>query len=103
MKRLCKTEAIRQARKHVSIHGGGTSWQIISPFYAGNLPGPSTSTGATSYFEAQARARSIKARIALTLMGCFDENSDYAIYDHGPATLPELVAIGLKAYRGVQA
>lgn len=102
MQEISKTAAIRQARRNVSIHGRGTSWQIISPFYADNLAGPTTTTIATSYFEAQARARSIKARIALTFMGCFNEDADYAIYNHGGATFPELVEIGLKAYRGGQ-
>mgnify|MGYP000846155824 FL=1 len=101
MQAISKTAAIREARRHVSIQGSGTSWQIISPFCTDNLSGPSTSTTATSYFEAQARARSIKARIALTLMGRFDENADYAIYNdgYGPMTLPDLVEIGLKASR----
>lgn len=102
MTTFSKTAAIRKARRHVSIHGRGTSWQIISPFYADNLAGPTTTASASSYFEAQARARSIKARIALSLMGRFDEHADYAIYNHGPATFPELVEIGLKAYRGGQ-
>ena len=101
MTNLAKTAAIREARRHVSIQGSGTSWQIISPFCADNLSGPSTSATATSYFEAQARARGIKARIALTLMGRFDENADYAIYNdgYGPMTLPDLIEIGLKASR----
>lgn len=102
MTNLSKTAAMRKARHHVSIHGRGTSWQIISPFYADNLAGPSTATSAASYFEAQARARSIKARIALTLMGCFNEDADYAIYNQGSATFPELVDLGLKAYCGVR-
>lgn len=101
MQAISKTAAIRKARRHVSIQGSGTSWQIISPFDSKNLTGPSTSTSATSYFEAQARARSIKARIALTLMGRFDENADYAIYNdgYGPMTLPDLVDVGLQASR----
>lgn len=97
MQTISKTGAIREARRHVSIQGGGTSWQIISPFYADNLSGPYTTTSATSYCEAQARARSIKARIALTLMGRFDEHADYAIYNHGPATFDELLTVGLQA------
>ena len=101
MTNLSKTAAIREARRHVSIQGSGTSWSITSPFYDDNLSGPSTSTTATSYFEAQVRARSIKARIALNLMGRFVENADYAIYNdgYGPMTLPDLVEIGLKASR----
>ena len=97
MQTISKTAAIREACRHVSIQGGGTSWQIISPFYADNLSGPSTATSATSYFEAQARARSIKARIALTLMGRLDENADYAIYNFGHGTFDEVLDAGLKA------
>ncbi len=101
MQPMSKTAAIREARSHVSIQGRGTSWLIISPFDSGDLTGPSTSTTATSYFDAQARARAIKARIAITLMGRFDENADYAIYNdgYGPMTLEDLVEIGLKASR----
>ena len=97
MKYPSKTAAIREARRYVSIQGGGTSWEIISPF--DELDGPSTSATAVSYFDALARARAIKARIALNLMGKFDENADYAIYNDGQyaTTLEELVDVGLKA------
>ena len=97
MNNLSKTAAIREARRYVSIQGGGTSWEIISPF--DKLDGPSTSVTAVSYFDALARARAIKARIALNLMGKFDENADYAIYSDGhyATMLEELVDVGLKA------
>ena len=100
MQTISKTAAIREARRHVSIQGRGTSWQIISPFYADNLSGPSSTTRAPSYFETLARARRLKACIALTLMGRFDEHADYAIYNYGPATFDELLTVGLRASGG---
>jgi hypothetical protein len=92
-----KTAAVREARRHVFIQGRGTSWQITSPFDAGNLRGPYTTTNASSYFEAQALARSIKARIALTLMGKMDEHAAYAIYNSAASNINDLVDAALVA------
>ena len=96
MSTISKTAAIKEARKHVSIQGGSTSWTIVHPW--DELDGPTTETTAVSYFEAQARARSIKVSLALQLMGKLDEHAEYAIYNYGQGTFDELLAAGLKAY-----
>ena len=78
---MSKSAAIREAAKHVSVHGQRTSWQIIGPYRDNELSGPSTEVTADSWFKARNRAAVWKARIALILMGHDDNDYTFAV-DH---------------------
>lgn len=100
---LSKTAAIREASKHVSISGRGTSWHIYGPYRASEPSGPSTEHHADSYTKAVRIRAAWRAEIALHYMGALTEDASYAVdYAANGAAWPtsnmrELLEIGLKA------
>ena len=99
---MTKTDAIRTARRAVSIHGARTDWVIIGPHDRGNPRGPSTEVRADSYEKALARSTAWKAEVALGLMGRLTKASsdavDWEMYrPDGARTVEALVRIGLDA------
>ena len=67
---MTKTEAIRTARRAVSIHGARTSWVVIGPYRSNDIRGRPPS-GIPPREKARAVAASWKAEVALGLMGRF--------------------------------
>lgn len=88
---MSKSAAIREAAKHVSVHGQRTSWQIIGPNRDDELSGPTTKLTADSWFKARGIAAIWKARLALRLMGYVDAPGKY---DYG-------FAVDHEHFRGV--
>lgn len=64
-----QAEAFKQASNAVSIHGSKASWTIIYPYSSHNISGPSGSSNADSYAKARRIASSLKAGIAIYLLG----------------------------------
>ena len=72
----CKTTAIREAAKYVTINGQGTSWTIYGPYSCADLSGPSTESTASSYVQAVRIRTAWRAIIALALMERLDGESE---------------------------
>ena len=99
---MTKTEAIRTARRAVSIHGARTSWVVIGPYHRDDIHGPSTEVNESSYQKALARSTAWKAEVALGLMGRLSDDARYAIErdmddPHADHSVEALVKIGLAA------
>lgn len=99
---MTKTDAIRTARRAVSIHGARTSWVVIGPYRSNDIRGPSTEWNTSSYEKARAVAASWKAEVALGLMGRLSDDARYAIErdmddPHADHSVEALVKIGLAA------
>ena len=99
---MTKTDAIRTARRAVSIHGARTSWVVIGPYHRDDIHGPSTEVNESSYQKALARSTAWKAEVALGLMGrltnAASDAIDYEMYNpYGARTVDALVKSGLAA------
>lgn len=79
MSTMSITAAIREASRHCTIAGAGTSWHIYGPYRVADLRGPSTELHADSYTKALRIRTGWRAEIALVLMGRFDEASCWAV------------------------
>ena len=102
MTALSKTAAIRESQGVGGISGRGTSWQIYGPYRITEPNGPSTTAHADSYRKARMIATKWRAEVALYLMGCWNEDVDYAVDNHGQDpwadhSLQAFIAAGLKA------
>ena len=98
---MTKTEAIRTARRAVSIHGAHQLGRH-RPLPQQRHPGPSTEWNTSSYEKARAVAASWKAEVALGLMGRLSDDARYAIErdmddPHADHSVEALVKIGLAA------
>ena len=97
MTHYTRTDALRVASQAVSIWGKGTSWTVCYPWDRRDPAGPSTTHNCTSYDKARLSAARIKAGIALTLLGAYDDNAAADLYD-STGSARQLVSRALRAH-----
>jgi hypothetical protein len=91
MNLISKTQAIKTARRAVSICGRGNSWRIYGPYRVNDLTGPSTERSADSYWSALRKRRLWVAEIAAELMGLDSYYAAQTISYTGEPTVEQMV------------
>ena len=70
------TQAIKTASSHVRMFRSGRQWIVVSPYYRDQLDGPTTHSLPADYWKTRRLMTTIRARVALTLLGFGPEWTD---------------------------
>lgn len=93
-----RTNALALATRAVSLWGRGTDWTVSAPWKSTDIHGPSTEIACDSYPKARQTAARNRARIALALLGQYNDDTCYAV-ERGTGSARDLLRDALDSTR----